>query len=405
LTGGAFFQDAHFMASQHLPTNRATVPIFPATLTAGHNSVHIYSYSLFGQARYKVTEQLELAAGARWTDEIRRLKYWNEITGTPILIPLTVTRIQSKRVSPEFTVTYKPQENLTFFGSFKQGWKSGNFNAGAIPAPGTHNDYADEKVVGGEIGMKSRLMGRRLAIDIAAYDYTYSNLQVGISQLTASGIPVALTVNAGKAKVYGAEFSATYLPESIDGLTLNLAAGWNHGTLTEFNNLACSYGQLVSEGCNQVLNAATGRYTAQNLSGIPMIRAPRAQINFGFDYEFPVGQDMNLTIANANNYTSKYLTAPGRGSQYYQPAYFKADLSLTLEGPKDKWELALIGKNINNKLTGSNCSPSNFAFGSVGLTPDLTGGTVRGPGGQAEIACRMDNGRELWLRLTYRPFN
>ena len=36
---------------------------------------------------------------------------------------------------------------------------------------------------------------------------------------------------------------------------------------------------------------------------------------------------------------------------WYQKSFIKADLAVTLEGPKDRWEVALIGKNLNNALT------------------------------------------------------
>ena len=35
----------------------------------------------------------------------------------------------------------------------------------------------------------------------------------------------------------------------------------------------------------------------------------------------------------------------------------------------------------------------------------VTGGTVRGPAGVDELVCYMDRGRELWVRLTFRPYN
>src|SRR5206468_2241355 len=88
-------------------------------------------------------------------------------------------KISSSNVSPEVTATYKPTTDLTIFGSYKQGFKSGSFNSiNFVPAT-TPASFADEKVKGFEVGLKSRLLDRRLALNVAAYSYKYSNLQVG----------------------------------------------------------------------------------------------------------------------------------------------------------------------------------------------------------------------------------
>jgi iron complex outermembrane receptor protein len=401
-TAGAYYQDAHYLASQDLPAN--TFIFLPPKLQAGHAEVHIYSYSLFGQGRWAVTKELEIAAGLRWTDEIRRVRVFSDLSGQPVFIPVAVPRIQSKPVMPEITVTYRPSDTMTIFGSWKKGFKSGNFNGGSIPTPGTDIAYGDERVKGFEGGLKSRLFDRTLAVELAGYTYNYSDLQVGITSNDPNGVPVAKTVNAGKAKVYGVDFSAAYRPPEVDGLTLNLNGEWNHGEYTLLNNVPCWYGQLISEGCNQQFaTVPVAQFTAQDLSHTPMVRAPRWQMNFGFDYEVPFGDGMTVAITNNNNYTSKYLTFPGTRADFYQNAFLKTDLGVTLRGKDDRWEAAIIGKNITNKLTGSNCSGADLANGGFLGPTTFTGTNTRGPGGVAEVTCRLDPGREIWFRLTYKP--
>jgi hypothetical protein len=39
------------------------------------------------------------------------------------------------------------------------------------------------------------------------------------------------------------------------------------------------------------------------------------------------------------------------------------------------------------------------------LGGEVTGGTTRGPAGVDEYGCYMYRGRELWVRVTVRPFN
>ena len=78
---------------------------------------------------------------------------------------------------------------------------------------------------------------------------------------------------------------------------------------------------------------------------------------------------------------------------------------MTLQGPKDRWEFAVIGKNLNNAITTGNCSNSNAQGGLLPGT-QLTGvASGRGPAGIDEIGCWVDRGREVWLRLTLKPFS
>jgi iron complex outermembrane recepter protein len=73
-----------------------------------------------------------------------------------------------------------------------------------------------------------------------------------------------------------------------------------------------------------------------------------------------------------------------------------------VRGPHDRWKLALIGKNLGDTLTTGACGGLNAQGGNL-RGGAVTGGTGRGPAGVEEIACFVDRGREVWLRLTLRP--
>ncbi|CAN7342742.1 TonB-dependent receptor [Phenylobacterium sp. LjRoot219] len=401
-TLGAFYQDGEITNRTTLFGNTAIrLPRFLASYV--HN-IDIKSVSAFGQLRWAVTDQLEVAGGARWTDEERSNAPFNLITGAPVAFPIAVPKIQSDNVSPELTVTYRPTDDLTVFGSLKKGFKSGSFNLNPLSGVRPDISFGDEKVEGGEIGLKSRLLDRRLAMNLSAYDYRYTGLQVGVNEPAQNGVPVARTLNAGSALVYGVDFDVSYRPPQLEGLEVHGAVAWNHARFKTLNNVPCWGGQSVGEGCNQALNPATGLFTGQNLEGRPLVRAPDWQANFGFSYETDIGHGMSVVLANENQYSSKYLTVLGLRDDFYQRGFIKTDLSLTFRGPEERWEFALIGKNLGGELTTGNCSVSNIANGSV-LGGQVTGGTTRGPAGIDEVACYMDRGREVWLRLTVRPFN
>ena len=399
-TAGMFYQNAKLFNHASLRGNTALG--LAAVLSDYEQRVRIETMSAFAQLRWQVSPQLELAGGARGTKESRELAVWNLRTGPRVPFPVAVPKINADDISPEATLTYKPSENTTLFASYKKGFKSGSFNlvgpSGVLP----NTSFGDESVQGYEVGAKAQFFDRRLFTSLAFYDYRYKGLQVGVNVTDPTGFPAPRTLNAGSARAYGIDFEASYRTP-IDGLQLRGAILWNRARFTRLDGVPCSGGQLVSEGCNQLPNPTSGLFTAQSLTGSPLLRAPEWQVNFGFDLERDINSGLKLRLSSNSQYSSRYLTALGRRDDFFQPSFFKTDATLTLAAQDDRWELALIGKNLTDRLTSGGCVNFNAQNG-VSLGGIVTGGTTRGPAGVDEVGCYMDRGREVWLRLTLRPF-
>jgi len=247
---------------------------------------------------------------------------------------------------------------VTLFGSYKKAFKSGSFSIATPPVRGLDNSFGDEEVKGGEIGLKSRLLDRTLLFNISAYDYKYTGLQVGNVEPVQGGIPVIKTVNAGSATSKGVEAEVVYHPPQIPALSLHGDIAYNDSRYNKLNNIPCFGGQRIAEGCDlvfsQAQNGGLGGFTAQDVSGLPLIRAAKWQANFGFDWETDVGRDMKLIVVNSQQYSSRQLV--NLALPIYQKGFIKADLSFILQGPRDRWELALIGRNLTNRITTGACT-------------------------------------------------
>ena len=421
-TVGAFYQDGKMSNEFAL---ESAIPLLNGTST-----IDIESFSAFGQGRWTATDQLEIAAGVRWTHEKRGLDVvqidnFGIVTGTvgaqyDVTLAPGSDRISSKNWSPEFTITYTPTDDLTVFGALKQAYKSGSFNIVIPGNNGQDKSFGDEKVQGGEIGLKSRLLDRALSVDIAGYYYEYSGLQTGVNEPAQGGLPVLRTLNAGKARIHGVDFEAHYRPPSVDGLSLNLAVNWNKTKFTELNNVPCYGGQLVSQGCTELFVASPdqanpglgavenpdnpgefGYFTGQNLKGVPFVRAPEWQANFGFDYEMPVGSNMRLVLTNDNQYSSSYVAIlgdPAVRPWTRVPDALKINANLTLYGPEDRWSLSIYGKNLTKKLRAGYCTSLNYVGAQSAPSP-LSGGTERNAVGQDEVTCGMSQGRAIGVRF------
>ena len=400
-TIGGFYQDGLL---RNLSTQRGNIlQGLPAIRGLGNHRVPIKTHSLFGQLRFQVTPQLEVTGGLRWSNEKREDTPFNLASGTPVPVAIAVPKIESDNVKPEFTLNYRPTDTITLFASYKTGYKSGSLNIATGSTNGQNNSYGEEDVKGGEVGLKSRLFDRQLALDISAYDYRYRGLQVTTLVPGANLLPIARTLNAGRARVYGIELDAAFRPAQAEGLNIRASVNWNRARFQDLNNVPCWGGQMASEGCNQLPSPTTGLFTAQNLSGIPLLNAPEWSGSFGFDYEMPLGNRLRLAFSNTNYFSSKYLTTLGRRADFYDPGYFKFDLGVTLKGPEDRWEVAVLGRNLANKISRATCANGNLAGGFL-FGGQVTGGTTRGPAGIDEVICYADPGREIWLKVTFRPF-
>ncbi|HEX7881981.1 MAG TPA: TonB-dependent receptor, partial [Afipia sp.] len=272
-TLGGFYQNADQETQILLRGNTALK--LPSVLTAVDHDIDIESYSFFGQLVWKITPDLELSPGGRWTREVRthRQYNFNPANGPVGQSVLLDPRIAANNFSPEVTLTYTPSDDLTVFASYKTGFKSGSFNGVIFLSPTTPGSFGDEKVKGGEIGLKSRLLDHQLTVNAAGYYYRYSNLQVGANEVTGTTL-ILRTLNAAAANVYGVDFDASFAPHAVPGLRLSAAVNYNHARYASFPNAPCGNGQTIALGCNQLINPATGRFTSQNLKGRPLVRAP-----------------------------------------------------------------------------------------------------------------------------------
>jgi len=401
---GAYYQDGE-MANQ-------TGLFFLGPRDTADLEIKIETVSVFGQLLYQITPELELAAGARWTNEDREFNpTWLEDRGapTPSVVPgqrfdpaLYGNRdsLTASEVSPEISLTYTPSDNLTYFVSYREAFKSGSWDT--VSNPTSDVSFGDENVTGFEGGIKTRLLDNTLAVNVSAYDYKYEDLQVGANQSTATGFTI-VTQNAASAEVYGLDLDFTYqLSESLQVFGV---ANWNQAEYDKYEGAKCWGGQTAAQGCNQNLSAATGLYNGQDLSGGDLLRAPEFQASFGFTYEQPIASDsMVMSIGSSTQYSDKYANNTLLRDDFYQESFYKTSLTLGLRDANDAWQVSLVGKNLNDEITAGNCTNFNGLAGNVpgtSITGSPTG--AQGIAGIDELTCIAERGREIWLSVKILP--
>lgn len=342
----------------------------------------------FFQMGYEITNNLELSGGVRYTNERKRIRVVSKFTGADRALPSDVpSEIESNDWSPEISLNYRPTSDITLFTSYRQGFKSGGI---ATPTVGLNTSsitaFRPESTEGGEIGMKMRLLDRSLRINIAAYTYNVNDLQVSSVNPTTGTLA---TQNAAAAKVRGIEADFTFNPRNIDGLTITGAIGYNQARYKTYV-ATCYGGQTIAQGCDQVPIA--GRFTSQNLAGRPLSFAPDWSGNLNVNYVFPVTSRLKAGLGGGMRFNSSYYSAGDLSPESVSKSVQFFDLQARVMDADDKWEIALIGRNITDKLRPM------LAFDTF-ATGTLSG---QATGTRADLGAFANRPREMILQATYR---
>ncbi|HMP56631.1 MAG TPA: TonB-dependent receptor, partial [Novosphingobium sp.] len=422
---GGFYEDRKLYTLTAI-----VVPQFLLRLPNESTNQRQKSTSAFGQILFDPTDQVQVTLGGRYTHEVKDLKDYTVtpvvggVYGTPVDVtqnPLYgSTKLKFNNFSPEATVTWKPQDDLMVFASYKRGYKSGGFdagytNAGILANPARSQRFNPEKVEGVEGGIKSQFAGRQITMNLTGYWYDYKGLQVSVFDTIARAFRLQ---NAAKARVRGLELETRFRPDAVPGLNLHATLAYNDAKFREY--LAdCYQGQTKALGCNALFNPAPnqltppagsdlvngvfGTYTAQDLSGRRLRKAPKFAATFGGYYETAVTSGLMLSLSTDVSYSGSYVHGTNYQPLAGQDSFAKIDATLRLFREDKRWELAAIGRNLTNKRNLINgIDRTGTGSGKGTILPSCTGVGQTGCAAASDIIGTPTLPRTVALQLTWR---
>lgn len=338
------------------------------------------AFSFFGQMILRPAETLEISAGGRYSEETKRLRTFSFNTEQLSARP----EVSFDNFSPEVTVKWSATSDINIFASYRSGFLSGGFNGNGAPSyTGRDLTFDQQTTKGFEAGIKARLFDRSVRLNLAVFDYDIRGLQVAATQ----GVTV-LQTNAGKASSKGVELDGSWTTP-VEGLQLRGAISYNKARYDRFS-FACFRGQSIAEGCTQ--SPVAGNFTLQDLSGERIVRAPEWGGAIGVNYETDVS-GLKLGLSTDANYSSGFFNNAFNAPLMWQDGYWLMDANLRLGSEDDKWEAALIGRNLTNTFYVAR-SAEQPASGGVAGTAIANR--------QADVIGAVNRGREVMLRLTFR---
>jgi iron complex outermembrane receptor protein len=341
--------------------------------------------SLFGQVIWAMTDTLEATAGVRYTDETKESEFkqpYNNIGVLAIFRPAddpdglgVVVGDQSfDNWSPEATLTWKPQDDLMFYGAYKTAYKSGGFSNSGINSKFSADPSADltfdpEEAEGFEVGMKSTLLDNQLRFNVGVYTYDYDDLQIDFFN---SPIFAFQTITAD-AKTEGAEIQLEYAPAGVEGLSLRAVLNYNKAEY-ERAILPCYSGQTPAQGCTILV---PGQLPFQDLEGHVLGMAPETSGSVGATWRRDIGAELYFSVGFDARYSDDYYASSFGNPESIMDSYVSWDAGIRVGRSDERWEVALVGKNLSNEfyVTGVVDGPSTGSGTGTagGITADQAG--------------------------------
>jgi iron complex outermembrane recepter protein len=366
----------------------------------------------FAQVTWKVLPRLEAAGGVRYTHETKDSVFsqpYSNAAVTAIFRPANspdgLGVVNAKQTfndwSPEATLTWKPTDHVLVYGGYKTAYKSGGFSNGGINSGFSTDPLGDltfdkEKARGFEAGIKSTLFDRQLRLNLTAYTYKYSNLQIDFFN---SAIIAFQTLTAD-ARTKGLELEAEYAPRAVPGLNVHGSLNYTKARYTRFPDAPCYAGQTPAQGCNLIfgtggaLRPITGAEVGvrQDLGGQPLSMAPKWTGQFGVAYDSDVGSNLRFGVGADMRFSGSYIPSGFGQIRSRQSKYATLDAQARIGRDDDRWELALIAKNLTN----------HFYVNGVVDGPDTGSGTGTSAGIPADQIGFAALPRTVQLQLTVR---
>ncbi|HCS28372.1 MAG TPA: hypothetical protein DIW43_13015 [Spongiibacteraceae bacterium] len=292
-------------------------------LTDNYQPQKTTNQAAFGQATWDFNEWLHLTGGLRWTRE--------EKESTLILLPSTPEGLHGENNIEEWTpmvsVNVDIADGVMTYLSYSEGFRSGGFPPRVIGQVSEIPSFGPEKAKTYELGLKGEFFDRRLRTNAAIFTNDYTDFQAAGTDNTLNP-PLATVINAGDARVQGAELEV----EAILTSSIKIDGGLSYLD-TELSNVdptANEQGVPVTDGDELAYTPAwkaslgvTWRKQFET-AGEVVVRVDAAytdEMNFGLTGQ-PESNTPDLTTYNA---------------------------AITYYSPDGHWEAAVGGKNLRDE--------------------------------------------------------
>jgi iron complex outermembrane recepter protein len=376
------------------------------------------AYSAYGQLTWNINDQFRVIMDVRYTDE--------DQDGTGYAFPLTFPTANTfeevrvlkstaghddeylfkqnrsdDSVDPSIRFQYEVNENMMTYLSYAEGSKSGGMKANdpklggqllqkqgdtaylekyvgqssvtsgdlisglTLKQGNAIFDFEDEEAESWELGMKTSLADGAANLSVALFTTEFTNLQTSNYDGTQFIIG-----NAGSATVDGFEVEISW--QASSNLRLDSSVAWIDASYDDFAGAQCvvnSSGQPANADCDPVTNT-------ENQKGEKLERSPDLEFNLTAIWQSQLTETMGLRASASVYYSDEYFVQPTQADYSMQDSFTKYDARIGVAANDDRWEVALIGRNLSDEMTiqhAYNIAGSQFQNLSMGRSIMLEG--------------------------------
>ena len=329
------------------------------------------SSAIFGHVEWQFTDALKLTVGGRYTKEQRdwsgctyvaddnSLGSFNNVLfgttlsagscgtiddrpssptfilgllGTPDAnngLAVFTDTIDTSRMMGKIGLDYTPSDNVLYYASISQAFKSGGFNGANSNTTTQLMPYDEEILTSYEIGAKATLLEGSMQLNAAVFSYDYKDKQEKDRVITLVGAISGLT-NVDESSITGAEIDIQWLP--TDGLRLAFGGAWLDTEIEQW--------QAV-DAANSAWLVNTATFDA---SGSELPQAPSLSYTALIGYDTNITENLILGMALDLSYTDK--TTGGVAPERATEDYTVINARLSISDASEKWKTLLWVRNV-----------------------------------------------------------
>jgi len=308
-------------------------------------------WSGFGSATWHIAESLRLTGSLRYTYDRKRANQTRLNTGR-VLPTWIATPLSGNRTEREWDPSVALQWNVTpdamLYASYGQGSKAGGFVGAQATTTPAQFEIEPEKADTFEVGAKLALLDRRLRLNMAVFRTDFENLQVSSFDATTTSF---ITSNAGKARSQGFEGDVSF--NILEGFFLTGSLAYLDAKFLDFPGAQCPFD---NPGCVPANNNAAGR---------PLPRSPKWSGTLNADVTVPISGSLEFNANGGMTFRSFAYLEESFNPAAGQDAFAMFDFRGAIRSADKRWELALLGKNLTNRITASHAFATPLAPGIV----------------------------------------
>jgi iron complex outermembrane receptor protein len=258
--------------------------------------------------------------------------------------------LHQNNVSWRVGLDYRLDDSTLLYANVSRGFKAGSFPSLAAATFAQLIPVTQEELTAYELGLKARLLDRRVQFNAAMFYYDYKNKQILGKEADPLFAVLDILTNVPKSRILGAEADLTVEP--ITGLSMMASTTYLDSRIQDYTGINV-LGKAENFAGSQL--PFTPRWSGRVDATYRMKLANEGRALMGVG---ATAQSQTDTLAGGSSLVIPSGPAnrvlPGLVNPWTTNSYATVDAHVGYEAPDDRWSVTVWGKNILDKYYWSN---------------------------------------------------